>query len=103
VAVAAVDADLRVTDFSCGHANVDGEVNIAAPGEGILSAYLGNTTEVFSGTSQAAAFAGGIAALHSHASGGASGSKLKGLVTQNFRVLQDGPEAVGNGLVKAPA
>ena len=63
MAVAAVDETLEPTDFSCGAKNPDGEVNIAAPGDYILSAWPPDTVRILRGTSQAAAFATGIAAL----------------------------------------
>ena len=44
-------------------------MNVVAPGENILSAWLPDTTAILSGTSQAVAFAAGVAALWAEETG----------------------------------
>ncbi|MFL6214870.1 MAG: S8 family peptidase [Blastocatellia bacterium] len=103
MAVAALDANLRVAPFSNGGINPNGgEVNIAGPGVAIRSSWprprLYNT---ISGTSMATPHVAGIAALFAQAAPNARGRALWQLLLQNARHLSLLPRDVGAGLVQA--
>lgn len=59
IAIGAIDRNKKVTDF----ASRGNAVDLVAPGDNILSTYPPNGTAVLSGTSMAAPFATGVAAL----------------------------------------
>jgi subtilisin family serine protease len=104
LAIAAVDVYLRVAPFSCGGVNANGgEVDFAAPGVGIRSAwprpYLYRTD---SGTSMATPFAAGIAALAAEANPELRGRELMALLTRSAQPLAFPARDVGAGLVQAP-
>jgi len=76
MAVGALTESLKIANYSCGRTAAvkskpgsrrgnppSGEVNIAAPGDNILSAWIGGEHETESGTSMATPFVAGIAAL----------------------------------------
>jgi subtilisin len=104
MAVAAVDDTLKPSVFSAGRVNLDGEVNVAAPGESILSAWPPNTVCLLDGTSQAAAYAAGIAVLRAEGRAMTRGSALWTMMEQPGSVLAigGGVNLVGRGLVQAP-
>lgn len=103
LAVGAVDAQMRVADFSNGGSN-DGTpvVDLVAPGVDIFSAYLGpGHYALLSGTSQAVAIAAGIAALHAGKTG-LRGAALGAELLRTARPLAASATDVGAGLVQAP-
>jgi subtilisin family serine protease len=109
LAIAAVNEYLQIAPFSCGGVNVHGinvhggEVDIAAPGVAIRSAWprpaLYRTN---SGTSMATPFAAGIAALLAEANPTARGRALLSLLTQRAKPLSLPARDVGAGLIQAP-
>jgi len=64
MAVGALTQHLKVSNYSCATVGRSGgQVDIAAPGDDILSAWIDGGHEVESGTSMAAPFVAGVAAL----------------------------------------
>lgn len=105
LAVAAVDSDLRVAPFSCGGLEGDGgEVNIAAPGVDVLSAWPApDLHRSLSGTSMATPFVAGVAALHAQADPSARAASLGERLAQSALKLRDSARDVGAGLARAPS
>jgi subtilisin len=104
LAIAAVDVYLRIAPFSCGGINADGgEVDVAAPGVAIRSAWPQPALyRTHSGTSMAAPFAAGIAALLAEANPTLRGLELLRLLTQRAKPLTLPVRDVGAGLIQAP-
>jgi subtilisin family serine protease len=103
VAVGAVDAQMRVADFSNGGVSQGASgVDLVAPGVDIFSAYLAPTSyRLLSGTSQAVALAAGIAALHAEKTG-LRGDALRAELKRTAKPLPLDAADVGAGLVQAP-
>ncbi|WP_414585010.1 S8 family peptidase [Scytonema sp. PCC 10023] len=103
MAVAALDSQLRVADFSDGGINPDGgQVDIAGPGVNIYSSWpMPTQYRTISGTSMATPHVAGIAALHAQVSG-LKGQELWSRLTQSARRLPLPSVDVGTGLVQAP-
>ncbi len=105
MAVAALDAQLRVANFSARSSIVTGDggrVNIAAPGVDVYSSWpMATRYHTISGTSMATPHVAGIAALWAQATG-AVGASLWTRVTQSARGLSAQSADVGVGLVQAP-
>lgn len=104
LAVAAVDSTLNVARFSnAGLAPDADQVDIAAPGVNIRSAWpQPEYYKTISGTSMAAPFVAGIAALYAQRHPDIRGEGLLGILTQQARTLEAPPRDVGAGLVQAP-
>lgn len=103
LAVAAIDAKMRVAAFSCGGINNHGgHVDIAAPGVQVRSAWPQPTLyNTISGTSMATPHVAGIAALHAEASG-TRGATLAQILMQSAKRLSLPSRDAGVGLVQAP-
>ncbi|HVU55028.1 MAG TPA: S8 family serine peptidase [Puia sp.] len=110
--VGALTQNLKVANYSCatvgkptragGQVRSDGQVDISAPGDDILSAWIDGGHEVESGTSMAAPFVAGVAALlweeYPHAAAREIWEKLIGQV----RKLGLRTVGAGAGLVHVP-
>lgn len=104
LAVAAVDHRLLRAEFSCIAINGDGgELNVAAPGVGIYSAFPVEMDSYASldGTSMATPHVSGLAALAVQAAG-ARGQALWDHLVAGARPLNEGESLVGRGLAVVP-
>jgi len=102
VAVGAVGPDLGIAAFSNGQVRGSaGEVDLVAPGVAIHSASLSSDPyAVFSGTSMAAPFVAGIAALLVEADPTARGARLRDRLRQRARPVAAARADAGAGLVQ---
>jgi subtilisin family serine protease len=102
MAVAALDHNFKAWDFSCVEQNDCAKVDIAAPGECIISSSLNNTYARESGTSMACAFVAGVAALWAETDSRLRGRELWNALLENARDVGAERSDVGAGLVQAP-
>lgn len=105
MAVAALDSQFRVANFSARSSTVTGDggrVNVAGPGVNVFSSWpMATRYNTISGTSMATPHVAGIAALWAQATG-ATGAALWSRVIQSARALNASSADVGAGLVQAP-
>lgn len=99
MAVAALDQQLTVADFSCGGLNPDGgQVDIAAPGVNIWSTWKNKGYRRESGTSMAAPIVSGIAALLTESDPKASAASIWMQLIQQAKRLDLPATDTGAGL-----
>jgi subtilisin family serine protease len=103
VAVGAVDMRMQIADFSNGGSRDEiSVVDLVAPGVDIFAAHLApGHYRVMSGTSQAVAFAAGIAAMHAEKTG-LRGAALRSELLRTALALALDRTEMGAGLVQAP-
>ncbi|SFT06457.1 Subtilase family protein [Porphyromonadaceae bacterium NLAE-zl-C104] len=103
LAVAAVDSELQVGDFSNRAINPSGLVDIAAPGVNVYSSWsMPARYRTISGTSMATPYVAGIAALFFEKYPDATPAMIEEELRKNARALPLPPEDVGVGLPIAP-
>jgi subtilisin family serine protease len=102
LAVAAVDRNLDVAEFSCGGVNANQLVDLAAPGDGVLSSWPGGSYQTLRGTSMATPHVSGIAALIAESDPKYRGWALWARLLQLVKPLGRPARDVGKGLAQAP-
>jgi subtilisin family serine protease len=101
VAIAAIDADRQIADFSCGQVDQIGVVDLAAPGVSVYSSVpvAQGTFEEFNGTSMATPHAAGVAACHLQADPTLTPRQLWDRLKATAWPLSLPAQDVGRGLV----
>ena len=105
VAVAAIDPEGAVADFSSGGLNPEGgDVDLAAPGVNVFSSYpRPEMYRSFSGTSMACPHVAGVAALWAESDPGLRGRRLLEQLKAAALPLEAEARDVGAGLAQAPS
>lgn len=102
MAVGAIDVRLAVADFSCGTVDVNGAIDVVAPGVDVYSSWpMPERSNTISGTSMATPHVSGIAALSAETHK-ANAWALWARLTQSSVRLPLLSTDVGAGLVQAP-
>ncbi|TSA80541.1 S8 family serine peptidase [Deinococcus detaillensis] len=102
LAVAAVDGRDQPAFFSCGAVDAVGSVEVAAPGVGVYSAWVGGGYKRISGTSMATPHVAGVAALYMQQFPELSGQTLWDSLKQHARQVAAPATDVGAGVVQVP-
>jgi subtilisin family serine protease len=102
LAVAAVNRARAIASFSGRQMDEIGEVNLAAPGAGVYSAWTGGGFRSMSGTSMATPHVAGVAALYLEESPALSARALRAALLARAAPLGDRHDT-GSGLVDAGA
>jgi len=99
MAVAAVDRNNNIADFSCRQMDDIGVVDVSAPGVAVFSSFLNGTFEKLDGTSMATPFVAGLAALYLEREPKLTAQKLFDELKKRARQLGVA-EDFGAGIVK---
>lgn len=99
MAVAAIDRNKGIADFSCRQMDAVGMVDVSAPGMAIFSSFINGTFEKLDGTSMATPFVAGLAALYLERDSKLNAQKLFDAVIKRARQLGVA-EDFGAGLVQ---
>jgi subtilisin family serine protease len=102
LAVAAIDSEKRIADFSCGQEDPIGAVDLCAPGASVHSAWTGGGHRSAGGTSAAAPHVAGVAALHLETCPTLTAVELRRLLLDGALPLGEA-SVFGRGLVQAPS
>ncbi len=105
MAVAAIDQQLDVAEFSCGGVNSGGgEIDVAAPGVGVFSSFpMPQRYRKLAGTSMACPHVAGLAALWAESDSTLRGARLMDALKSTAMPLNLPSRDVGHGLATAPA
>lgn len=101
LAVAAVDGDRKIANFSCAQMDEVGMLDISAPGVGVYSAYKDRSFGSLSGTSMATPHVAGVAALYFQLYPDRSAREIWDKIVADALPLGN-QEDYGRGLVQAP-
>ena len=99
MAVAAVDRNRRVADFSCRAMDAIGLVDVSGPGVSVFSSSTGGTFEILDGTSMATPHVAGMAALYLEANPSLSARQLFDELRRRALPLGDARD-FGAGLIR---